>query len=321
MKQLVSIVSMLFLAACGDEPTWPGQYQLSGQWNLSGPLTDDRTVGDAIADLLVEKIVGASGVPSMFEETVQEIVSDSIRDEIKSLVDENAPAALAPDGDVTRALAASLADVRLESSLELEEGLLPGDLEGTEVVTALEYDHEGTPEHISPGDLFPGAGITMGADWEGEEGDEGELEIDPHGLNIQYGELVARAVSQVVDATGQQELESDVLAAVDCARIVDALLGGQAAFEIGYQEWSVSLSSADLIAACDAARTLIEDRVLGMFALDTRVQVGGLLTYADSDGDGKADTLASAPGFGGILAVAPAPIAPRLSVSFTGTRR
>ncbi|MFC1610427.1 hypothetical protein ACFL6C_05670 [Myxococcota bacterium] len=320
MTKVGLLILLPTLVACGDEPAWPGTYDVIGDWNLAGPLTNNRTVGDAIADLLIEKIVGISGVPSLIEEDVQELVSGTIRDDIKSVVDTNVPAALAPTGSVTQALGASLADVRLESTLELEEGLLPGSVEGLEVVTALEYDNEGTSERVAPGDLIPGAGIQMDAEWGGDEGDDGELEIEPHPLNIQYGELVAHAVSQVVDATGQQQLEDDVLTAVECTSIVNIILGGEASFNIGYEDWSVSLSTSDLAGACDAARTLIEERVLGMFAMDTKVQVGGMVTWTDGDGDGQADTLTSGTDFGGILSVAPDPLAPRVTVSFTATR-
>jgi len=320
MSKFISVATLLLLVSCGDDPVWPGKYEVTGDWNLSGPLANNRTVGDAIADLVVEKIIGVAGVPGPLEDTVQELVDGNIRDDIKSVVDANVPAALAPTGSVTQALGASLADVRLESTLELEEGLLPGSVEGKEVVSALEYDNQGTTERVAPSELFPGAGIAMDAEWEGGEEDDGELDIDPHPLNIQYGELVAHAVSHVIDATGQQQLETDVLAAVDCTNIINGILGGEASFDIGYDDFNVSLSTSDLAGACDAARALIEDRVLGMFALDTKVQVGGVVTYADSNGDGKADTLASGADFGGILTVAPDTIAPRVTVSFTATR-
>ena len=74
MSKLVSILSVALLISCGDDPTWPGTYDVTGDWNLAGPMANNRTVGDAIADLLIEKIVGISGVPGLLEEDVQELV-------------------------------------------------------------------------------------------------------------------------------------------------------------------------------------------------------------------------------------------------------
>jgi len=62
------------------------------------------------------------------------------------------------------------------------------------------------------------------------------------------------------------------------------------------------------------------ERVLGLFALDTKVEVGGGVRLVDADGDRVVEQIESAAGHGGHVNVVPEPFAPNLSVTFTATR-
>lgn len=314
MSRARATLSLLIVAAwgCGvgeDEPGWVGSYAASGTWNISGPLAQSRTVGDAVADLLVDQIVSLCGVPSMLEDKAHEYVGKAIRDPVKTVVDQNAPSELAPGGSVNQVLAASLVDVKAESEITLEEGLLPGDMKGNESVTALEYTYQSKAYRVSAKDL---AGAAITAEWEGEEDGASALEVDPHGVSIRYGELVRRIADHVVDAAGLTSLKDQVTAAVSCDQIVLQISGGQG-LTISLSGWSHTVGEDDLKKACASASTLLESYVLGMFALDSKLEVGGTVTW-DSAG------LKSGSGFGGIVTIAPRAIAPRITVSFTADR-
>jgi hypothetical protein len=325
MKEVVMMRIMLGLIVAGalgcgagvDAP-WVGTYTTVSTWDISGPLAGGRTVGDAIADLLVDKIVGLSGVPSVLEEDAQELVSSLIRDDVKSAVDLYVPETLSPTGAMTVMLGETLANVTVESTLHLEEGLLPNSLEGSETIDKLTFEHEGILHDLLPLDLLADAGAEMEAEWSGSEDGETALEIDPHGVALQYGELVQRVALQLVDAAGLTQLKDDVAAAVDCNNVIADILDGEPAVELSVSSWSYSVDSTDLADACSSAQGLIGDRVLGMFARDSGVLIGGSLHIVGGD---PAEGLTSASDFGGIVNVAPAAIAPRIDVELDAVRR
>jgi hypothetical protein len=235
------------------------------------------------------------------------------------VVDGNAPAELKPGGSVNAVLAASLATVGVESTIMLEEGLLPGSMEGSENVTLIEYQHQGSAYQLDAADLA-GVGVTIDAEWEGKEAGGATLEVDPHGVSIHFGELVRRIAEHVVDAAGQTALKDQVVAAVSCDQIVTLILGSGNGLEISLSDWSYTVSASDLTSACGSASSLAQSQVLGMFALDSKLEVGGNVSW-QATGDGPASGLASGAGFGGVVNVAPKPIAPQVSVSFTAQRQ
>lgn len=319
-SSIPAILLLLSLSACSTkDPPWVGTYNLSGQWNLSGPLVDGRTVGDAVSDLLVEEIVNVSGVPSFAEDEVAQFVSSAVRNPVKNTVDANAPAPLAPDGMLTAALSSSLANIRIESVLVLETGLLPGSMEGSEVMNSLEFDSNGASTQVPPADLL--SGVTMKAEWSGDEGDEGILEAEPHTVKIQFGELVKRVAATVLSEAEQQAMQDQVFASVDCPKIVSDILGGGLSLEISVSKWKYSLSNAELETACNQTKNGIDNQVLGLFASASVIEVGGLVSWEDSDYDNQADVIKNGGTFGGIVTVAPEAIAPKVFLSFGGTRQ
>lgn len=313
MRVLFSFV--VLLSACGDEaPQWVGSYDTTSTWNVSGPLAGGRTVGDAIADLLVDGIVGASGVPSLLEDQAHEALSDLIREDVKGAVDGYVPAELAPTGTMTQLLGEALASLTVESTLTLEEGFLPGSLEGNETITNLSYAHGGVLHDILPADLLGALGATMKAEWKGDEEDDATLEIEPHGVSLHYGELVRLVALNVVDEAGLSELQDDVATAVNCSTIVAAILGDDASLELSISDWTYEMNAADIGSACDSTHSAVEDQVLGVFVKDAGVTVGGILSFT-------ANSLTSEDGFGGVINIAPEAIAPKIAVTLEATRR
>lgn len=308
------------LTGCNTkDPAWVGTYNLSGQWNLSGPLVGGRTVGDAVSDLLVEEIVNVTGVPSFAEDEVAQVVSSAVRSPVKNTVDANAPAPLAPDGMITAALASSLANVRVKSVLTLDTGLFPGSMEGHEVMSNIEFDSNGMSTEIPPKDLL--SGVTMEADWSGSEGDEGILKEKPHTVKIQFGEIVRRVAATILSDAEQQNMQDQVVTSVDCPQIVSDILGGGVTFEISVSKWSYSVSNAELETACEQTKNGVHSNVLGLFTSASFVEVGGNVSWSDSDYNGQADRVSTEGPFGGMVSVAPEAIAPKVFLSFEGTRQ
>ncbi len=317
---IFSALALVALSGCSTkDPEWVGTYNLSGQWNLSGPLVNGRTVGDAVSDLLVEEIVNVTGVPSFAEDDVAQFVSSAVRNPVKNTVDANAPAPLAPDGMLTAALASSLANVRIKSVLTLDTGLFPGSMEGHEVMSNIEFDSNGTSTQVPPQDLL--SGVTMEAEWSGSEGDDGILEEEPHTVKIQFGELVRRVAATVISDAEQQNMQDQVVTSVDCPQIVNDILGGGVTFEISVSKWSYSVSNAELETACEQTKNGVHSNVLGLFASASFLEVGGNVQYKDSDYNGQADELSTSGPFGGLVSLAPEAIAPKVFLSFQGTRQ
>src|SRR4030095_14393620 len=67
--------------------SWAGVYDADGVWDLSGPITAQRTLGDVVADLLIEQIVSRAGVPSALQSEAQSAVRSLVGGTIKAAVD------------------------------------------------------------------------------------------------------------------------------------------------------------------------------------------------------------------------------------------
>src|SRR6185369_2614160 len=98
--------------------SYAGVYDSDGVWDLSGPITAKRTLGDVVSDLLIEEIVGAAGVPSALEDQATDAVHDLVGDKVKSLVDAAAPDALKPGSDLMMKLATVLASAQVTSTID-----------------------------------------------------------------------------------------------------------------------------------------------------------------------------------------------------------
>jgi hypothetical protein len=93
-----------------------GRYDVSGTWDLSSPISANRTLGDALTDIVVLTL--ADPIPSS---SAEEKIDGLLREPIKALVDANAPEALRPDSPLMVALAQLLASVEVTSELDMED--------------------------------------------------------------------------------------------------------------------------------------------------------------------------------------------------------
>lgn len=310
MRHLVLVVSAGFLAACGP-PKWVGTYTTSETWDLGGPLFGGRTVGDSATDLVVEQTLSLLGVPSFAEADATRTLDALVRPGIKAVVDPAAPPELSPGGSVYVALASALASVKTESTLVLAPVGLSRDAKGQETFTAFEWVSGGM-SHRLEASAVAGQSVVVEAEWSGKERGADSLEIETHAVELRLGELVKRVALVVVDALQQSALKDQVLAAVSCDRIVTRLtMSGDLAVNAAGQTFPIS--EMQLRRACDQAVSLVADRVLGLIKLDSKVEIGGTVTIASPG-------LQSVDGFGGVIAIAPRAIAPRLAVSLTATR-
>jgi len=311
------IVAMLW-AGCAEEGPWVGTYDVSGSWKLSGPLEGGKTVGQATSELLVEEVAGAVPAPSFVEDKVRDLLESAIGGKVRVVVDKGMPADLAPDGKVTKLLRQTLAAVDLESTLRLE-GERGGELEGTETVTAVEYVIGGKRRRVAAGELSDGAEAGIVAPWSGEEIEEGTLSVTPHSVAIRYGALVQLIASDLLQAAELSALEAQVKSALSCKTIVTAITGSGAGLKISVVGWDYTIGAAELERLCDAALSTLTQRALGQFELDSRVEVGGRVSWFRAPGTG-AIKLQSQPDFGGVVAIAPRAIAPKVGVSFRADR-
>jgi hypothetical protein len=319
MGRMASLsIVLLVLVGCGEEPPppWTGTYVSSGTWNLSGPLAGGRTVGDATADFLLDKIVSASPVPSFLEDDLRDWLEGQLRAEVKTFVDENAPKDLAPDGALTKLLSETLTTVQIASTIRLDRGEDDDELTGEESITGVAYTIRGQLHQISMSELGTNAGVSIGAQWAGKEPESGKLVIDPHSVNIRYGQLVRLILVDLLQAADLSVLDALLASALSCEGMVALILDGRSGFEISIAGFGHTIGADDLADVCSSA---LEDRVLGQLELDTRVEVGGTVTWTDSAS--KNIELKSGPEFGGVVNLIARAFAPKVGVSFTAQRQ
>jgi hypothetical protein len=321
MRKTATLALLLLISGgCGGEPPpWAGTYTASGTWKLSGPFAGGRTVGDAAADFLIEKIAGFAPVPSFLEDDLSDWLAGAIREEVKTTVDANMPKDLAPDGALTKLLAETLATIKVESTIVLEQGDDDDELQGNESVTALEYVIRGQKHRISVSQLSGNTGAGIVAQWAGKEPGSGQLSIDPHSVGIRYGELVRLIATDLLQASELTAINTQLASAFSCKAIVAAILQGKPGLEISIVGWSHTISTGDLEGLCASAMSVMESRVLGQLELDTHVEVGGSVTWTRLASPQSIE-LRSGSDFGGVVNILSRAISPRVGVTFTAQR-
>ncbi len=292
-----------------------GRFSVSSTWDLSAPLGARHTLGDVFTDVLVSQL--ASTIPS---DGAVERIDDLVRPTIKAQVDALAPEALRPDSPLMEDLARSLAQVELVSELTLEDGGLTNDLKGTERVMVLRFDNGQEVIQATPDEIFSTDMAHIESTWKAQANGDGQsLDVAGHRVEIRFGQLVQWVLENALEQDGAALVRQN-LQVLECDSIVDGLLGehSELGFEVGGQRYG--MERPEIVEACQRAKEALGDRALGLFALDTRVEVGGTVLMVDEDGDGQAEALTHGPDFGGFVAVAPRAIAPRLTVRFEATR-
>jgi hypothetical protein len=311
----IALLLAVGLTGCGEAPLWSGTYTSTGTWKLTGPLEGGRTVGDAAADLLLDEVVSAAPVPSFLESKLRDWLGSAVRSSVKQAVDSRVPKDLAPDGALTRLLGETLASVQIESTIRL--GGDTDELEGEEAITALQLLVRGQPRRLSAAALGADG---VAAEWAGKQAGAGTLSIERHSLKIRYGALVKLAMTELLAAVELTTLESDLRSALGCDAVLAAILGGKQGLELSIASWSYTISAASLASSCEAAMSAALGRAAGQFELDSHVEVGGSVAWTAASSSSPAE-LRSGSDFGGIVAVLPEAIAPRVTVVFQANRQ
>ncbi len=155
---------------------WAGVYDADGLWDLSGPITARRTLGDVVADLLVDEIVDRAGVPSLLADQARELVHDLVAAKVKAAVDQSAPAALRPDSELMRKLAVVLASTEVKSTIDIAAGRRATDVRGTEELRSFTFGWEARKSTVMVGD----SAATDGSPGDGGSRLEGRGETRRH---------------------------------------------------------------------------------------------------------------------------------------------
>ena len=289
-----------------------GDYAIDGTWDLSSPLGGDRTLGVVASELFVEEAVGASGVPSSLEGAAEDALEAAIGDRLAGYVDARAPAELAPGSPLMTALGALSARVHYESALSLSVG---GDaLDGAETFERIYVVHEGR-DYDLPLSSASSAGASVEASWSGSV-DGAALEVDPHLVEIRYGLLLVWLADGVlgVDAAA---IAGRAASALVCAPLVDGILDGHTELAIDVGFYTSRIPRSALLDACEEAAATIEARALGLFSLDTPIEIGG--TVDVQSGTAGALELRSGPDHGGHVLIGPHALSPPVAATFVGT--
>lgn len=318
-RALLALSVALTLAACGgdDGPVIEGTYDTTSAWTVRSPLGEDRTLGDTVAELLVEEVAQRLPIPDRVEGRVQSALDDTLGDRVRADIDGGAPAALAPDGDLS-VLRGTLLTFDVESVIELERD---DGLRGTETVSAVSFVIDDRLYRVTPDDLrVPGGPApTLGAELRARRGGGG-LVIAPHPYELHLGELVRWLAAQLVGEVAFAEIEAALDELLDCDRLVSVLTRDALSVRVAGRDFDIAEDV--LVAACGVAMGVLEDRVAGLLSVDAFVEVGGRLEMIDDDGDRVIDSLVSEPEYGGVVTLyRPAALAPQIDVALTAARR
>lgn len=293
-----------------------GMYQTQSAWDLGASLTADG-IGGLVADMIVQEIVSAAGVPSALEDEARDIVADVIREPIRDAVSGSLPAELLPESGLMGELNAILASVEVTALLSLFE--TPDDpniYSGTEVVESISLTYQASTIAISLPDLLDGSGAgDIAANLTANVAGPSDLDVSSHQLQIRLGRLVEMAIAEFALVADLDALEQQAAAAIDCANLVQTITGGADSFPIDVGGESFAVSVEQLDSGCQAMRAEVESYILGLFRIDTGVAIGGEVQVDDVDGDERVDTMDSAGSYSGELTNLPVP----LPVPFTAT--
>ena len=304
---------------------WAGIYDSDGVWDLSGPITAQRTIGDVVADLLIGEIVSRSGVPSALQGQAQSVVRSLVGDKIKAAVDAAVPASLKPGSDLMMKLATVLASTQVASTIDLYAGTPARVVKGDEELLTFKFQFQGRTSTLPARDLLDQTLplVKLAAEWDGTHEPPDTLTINPHEFELRFGKLVLWVAENVLQEVGAASLATTAASLISCSTITSAITGGQPSFSFGVGFLSFSISTASLDAGCGVALGVVKEKALGLFDMDAGVELGGHVLQIDDNGDSAADRLRNKTDFGGIVTKSPGPaaIAPRVTARFEAVRR
>lgn len=279
-------------APAGPKTTlaYAGSYDAVQRWDLSAIFLDDEGVGGLLADLVVRSIVQLAGVPEALRDEARELIADAIRAPIRDYVNGRVPDDLIPRSALWAQLADIFADVELGGVIGFAVGDQPDAFSGSQKVESIRLAYDGASYDVPIDPLLLG-GYGIEGDFAGRVTGQTALEIDDYALAMSLGTLVSLAGQELLDRGDLAALTDQALAAIVCAELVALVLDGDEAYGLVVGGQAFSVTAADLLAGCDAVKGSLADHVLGYFAVDTPVTVGGGLTMADVDDDQVVDTL------------------------------
>jgi hypothetical protein len=294
-----------------SQVAYSGSYDVTGTWDLSRPFGPDG-IGGVVADLMIDRIVMLTGVPSSLEDEARAAIAGRIRAPIVSHVNGLVPAELLASSPTMVALADLLSDVTYEAVMSFAAGSDPDRFTGGEVIDYIAVTHATVEYPIRMGELLDGA-VTIEAGYSGAAIGATTLAVGGHALEINYGQLVALAAR---DALGVDvfALAGQAWDRVSCPALVDSFTAG-GGFTITVAGNELSVSDANLEAGCVALETMLADQALGMFRRDAGMTLGGPVRITA----GAAPELDSEVGYGGTITLFPV-ITPQVTSTFSSAR-
>ena len=257
-------------------------YDVVSSWDLSS-MIEDRALGVAARELIVETAVDALGVPSL----VRDEAIDKVDDLVGQLIED----------EVTDLAAGSqaLADFRddLGTAEIASEWTLDGETSGREVLRSLAVETNGI-EFVAPLDQpeIVGALVLSGSD--------DARAVDTYELSLAAGEVLRPAGEAAVAAA----LES-----FGCDAIAELVVGADGELEIGISFISYTITAADVAGLCEDQLANLAGQLLGQLDFGLSIEIGGPITVIDTDGDSVADRITSREGYSGTLFGLPLPVA------------
>lgn len=330
---LLVVSSLVLLPACpsvggsGDDDDQPdaaptaqytltGSYAASGTWDVSGPFNDIDGIGGVVADVLIEKVVGAAGVPAALEDEAIDWVSERVRLPIRDFVNGQLPETLRPGGETMAELAALFAQVQTTSTFTLGD-TGQSSFTGTQAYTSFAMSHEGQTRTVTVAELLDDTAATSIAATTAGTRQGLVLQVEPRPVQVRFGRLVSIAGEDLL------QLDIDALtaqaAAIDCSGVVDTLTSGSPSYDITVGGQTFSVGASTIADACTSLAQAMANKVLGLFSVDAPLELGGQVLARDSDGDLAIDGLSAAPGYGGEIIVDPKPLSPQVTETFDAT--
>ena len=204
--------------------SWAGIYDSDGVWDLSGPITAQRTIGDVVADLLIGEIVSRSGVPSALQGQAQSVVRSLVGDKIKAAVDAAVPASLKPGSDLMTKLATVLASTQVASTIDLYSGTPARVVKGDEELLTFKFQFQGRTSTLPARDLLDSTLplVTLAAEWDGTHEAPDTLTINPHEFELRFGKLVLWVAENVLQEVGAGSLATTAASLISCSTITSA---------------------------------------------------------------------------------------------------
>lgn len=289
-----------------------GDHAIEGSWDVSAPIGGDRTLGTVASELFVEEAVSAAGVPSSLEGGAKDALAVAVGDRIAELVDARAPAELAPGSPLMTELGALSARVRYESTLSLS---LDGSaVDGVETFDRVYVVHDGRTFDF-PLESATEAGVALETTWTGSVR-EATLDVDPHVVEVRYGLLVMWLADGVL-AVDVAEIGDRASEALACEPIVEAVLDGGDSIELDVGFSTFRIERATLLDACAEAFGRIETYALGLFSLDTPLEIGGTVEVELMAS--TSPVLRSGADHGGHVLVGPRALSPQVRATFAGS--